>query len=325
MSGLRPLVHRLSALAACVTLIACADRGPDLSPREGLLEVPGGRVWLRITGTGSGTPLVLLHGGPGFTSHYLNPLAALGDERPVIFYDQLGSGRSTRTTDSTRWTVAHFVAELDSLRRALGLREFHLLGHSWGTMLATQFVLAHPDAGVRSLILASPALSTARWLADADSLLATLPDSVQEVIATHEAAGTYDAPEYQDAVMAFYGQYLWRQEPGPDIDSSFAGFNAALYGYMWGPSEFTATGTLRDFDVTDSLRLIAVPTLFTTGEFDEAVPSSVRWYAGMMPRAEVIIIPAAAHLTMQDEPEENVRVVREFLRRMDERHVPDRP
>jgi proline iminopeptidase len=322
MSRARSLGLFPAALAACASLAGCADRGPDLSPHEGFLEVPGGRVWYRIAGTGAGTPLVLLHGGPGVTSHYMNPLAALGDERPVIFYDQLGSGRSTRTTDSTRWTIAHFVAELDSVRRALGLREVHLLGHSWGTMLATQYVLAHPNAGVKSLILASPALSTARWVADADSLLTTLPDSVQQVIGRHEAAGTFDAPEYQDAVMAFYSVYLWRGEPGPDIDSAFAGMNADIYGYMWGPSEFTATGTLQDFDVTDSLALIDIPTLFTTGEYDEALPSTVQWYAGLMPNAELAIIPGAAHLTMQDEPEENVRLVREFLRRMDESERP---
>ena len=299
-----------------VMLAACVADAPDLSPREGYLEVPGGQVWYRIAGSGTGTPLIVLHGGPGATSHYLKPLAALGDERPVIFYDQLGSGRSTRTTDSTLWTVEHFVAELDSVRRALGLREFHLLGHSWGTLLATQYVLAHPDALVKSLVLASPALSTARWIADADSLLRTLPDSIQETIERHETAGTVDAPEYQAAVMAFYERYMWHNPPGPDVDSTFAGLNAELYGYMWGPSEFTATGTLADFDVTDSLAMIELRTLFTTGEFDEAMPGTVRWYASLMSNAEVAIIPGAAHLTMQDAPEENVRVVREFLQRV---------
>lgn len=313
MSRPRFNLSPLCVMAAVFT--ACATDTPDLSPREGFLDVPGGRVWYRIAGTGSGTPLVLLHGGPGFTSHYLNPLAALGDERPVIFYDQLGSGRSTHTTDSTLWTIEAFVTELDSLRRALGLREVHLLGHSWGTMLGTQYVLAHPDAGVRSLILSSPALSAARWMTDADSLLGTMPDSIQRIVATHEEAGTFDSPEYQAAVNAYYERFVYRTPPGPDIDSAFAGANLALYTYMWGPSEFTATGTLTDFDVTDSLGMIPLPTLFTTGEFDEAPPSTVREHASLMPNAEVAIIRGAAHLTMQDAPEENVRVIREFLRR----------
>lgn len=317
----RRRIHQFAGLAALLALVllsACAEQPSGLAPGEGYVDMPGGRVWYRVEGTGPGTPLILLHGGPGAPSYYLNPLAALGDDRPVIFYDQLGAGRSDHTTDTTLFTVPHFVAELDSLRRALGLEEFHLLGHSWGTMLGAEYALAHPDA-VKSLVLASPALSAARWVADADSLVGTLADSLQQAIATHEAAGTFGAPEYQAAVMAYYERYLARRLPwSADVDSTFAQMGTALYEYMWGPSEFTATGTLEDFDVTDSLSLIRVPTLFTTGEYDEAPPATVRDYASLVAGAEVAVIPGAAHLTMHDNPEENVRVVREFLRRVDE-------
>lgn len=308
-----------AALAVSLFTVACRDRTAALTPGEHHLAVPGGRIWYRVVGSGPGTPVVLLHGGPGVPSYYLNPLAALADERPVIFYDQLGTGRSDTTTDTTLWTVPHFVAELDSLRRALGLREFHLYGHSWGTMLASEYVLAHPD-GVRSLVLASPALSTARWLQDAESLLTTLPDSIQRAVATHTADGTFEDPDYQSAVMAYYHRYVARREPwSADLDSAFAGLNPALYGYMWGPSEFTATGTLRDFDVTDSLWLIRVPTLVMGGSDDEAPPATVRYYASLIAGAEAAIIPDAAHVTMHDNPEETIRVIREFLRRADGR------
>jgi proline iminopeptidase len=310
---------RLPALALLTLAVACTESSPQLTPGDGYVDMPGGQVWYRIVGTGPGTPLVLLHGGPGAPSYYLDPLAALGDDRPVIFYDQLGAGRSDHTSDQTLWTIQHFVAELDSLRRALGLAEVHILGHSWGSMLATQYIFAHPE-GVKSLILASPALSVADWIEDADTLLLTLPDSIQAAIERHEAAGSFEDPEYQAAVMAFYQLYLARKHPwSADIDSTFAGFNTELYGYMWGPSEFTATGTLRDFDVTDSLSLITVPTLFMTGEFDEARPPTVEHHASLLPGAEVAIIPGAAHITMHDNPDETLRVVREFLRRVDER------
>jgi proline iminopeptidase len=309
----------LTALLPLAIVTACGPSRSPLAPGEGYVQMPGGRVWYRVVGTGTGTPLVLLHGGPGAPSYYIDPLAALGDDRPVIFYDQLGAGRSDHSTDTTLMTVGYYVAELDSLRRALKLERFHLLGHSWGTMLGAEYALAHP-AQVKSLILASPALSTARWLADADTLLATLPDSVQRVIARHEADGTFDAPEYQDAVMAFYHRYLSRRDPWtPATDSTFAQLSIAVYGYMWGPSEFTGTGTLMRFDLTDSVGLIRAPTLFTTGEYDEARPATVRYYASLIPGAELAIIPGAAHLTMQDQPEENVRVVRAFLRQIDAR------
>jgi len=307
----------VAALVVGVFITGCRERSATLTPGAYHLAVPGGRIWYRVVGSGPGTPIILLHGGPGVPSYYLNPLAALADERPVIFYDQLGTGRSDITTDSTLWTVPHFVAELDSLRRALGLRAFHLYGHSWGTMLATEYVLAHPE-GVRSLVLASPALSAARWQVDAESLLTTLPDSIQRIIATHTAAGTFEDPAYQAAVMAYYHRYLARREPwSADLDSAFAGFNLTLYGYMWGPSEFTATGALRDFDVTDSLWLVRVPTLVMGGADDEAPPATVRYYASLIAGAEAAIIPDAAHLTMHDNPEETIRVLREFLRRVD--------
>ncbi|HEX9633444.1 MAG TPA: proline iminopeptidase-family hydrolase [Gemmatimonadales bacterium] len=309
---------RCGTVTLLVAVIAgCGPRG--LQPGEGYLDVAGGKVWYRIAGSGTATPLLLLHGGPGAPGYYLKPFAALADERPVIFYDQLGAGRSDPITDTTLLTVDRFVAELAAVRGALGLDDVHILGHSWGTMLATDYLLTKPT-GVRSVIFASPAISIPRWLADADTLLMTMPDSIQEAVARHEAAGTFEDPEYQAAVMAFYERYLGRKLPwSADVDSTFAQFSTTVYGYMWGPSEFTGTGTLRDYDRTDRLGEITIPTLFTTGRYDEARPGTVEYYRSLVPGAELAILENSAHLTMQDEPEENVRIVREFLRRVEGR------
>ena len=190
-----------------VTVLSGGCRRTGLQPGEGYVNVQGGRIWYRIVGSGTRTPLLLLHGGPGAPSYYLNPLAALADERPVIFYDQLGAGRSDKPTDVTLWHVERFVQELSELRRALGLKQVHILGHSWGTMLAVDYMVTKP-AGVRSLILASPSLSIGRWLKDAETLKRTLPQSVQDAIARNEAAGSFDSPEYQSAMMDYYKRYL---------------------------------------------------------------------------------------------------------------------
>src|SRR5215472_17903448 len=185
------VIRRWSIFALIVvTVLSGACRRTGLQPGEGYVNVPGGRIWYRIVGNGTRTPLVLLHGGPGAPSYYLNPLAKLGDERPVIFYDQLGAGRADKPTDITLWRVERFIQELSELRRALGLKQVHILGHSWGTMLAADYMLTKP-AGVRSLILASPALSIRRWLEDAETLKGTLPQSVQDAIARHQSAGTF--------------------------------------------------------------------------------------------------------------------------------------
>ncbi|GAI31646.1 unnamed protein product, partial [marine sediment metagenome] len=250
-------------------------------------------------------------------SYYLKPLSRLAVERPVVFYDQLGAGRSDHPADTSLWRVDRFVEELQQVREALGLKEVHILGHSWGTMLAIDYMLTSPK-GVQSLILASPALSVSRWLKDADSLLTILPDSIQEVIRKHESAGTTDSPEYQAAVLNYYKRYISRLDPWPpDLDSSFAQMNTDIYGKMWGPSEFTATGSLGTYEKADALRNIDIPILFTTGRYDEATPATVEYYHGLAPNSRMVILENSAHVTMQDEPERYVQVVREFLREVD--------
>ncbi len=311
---------RVLATTAAIAILSTACQ-PDraLTPGEGYVDVTGGQVWYRIVGSGQGTPLVVLHGGPGTPYYYLKPLAALGDERPVVFYDQLGAGHSAAPADTTLWNVDRFVQELAQVRQALGLREVHILGHSWGTMLAVDYMLTEPS-GVRSLVLASPALSVERWMRDADSLKSTLPDSLQAIITHHEAAGTTDAPEYQGAVMEFYRRFLARKQPwSADIDSTFTQMNTDIYGYMWGPSEFTGTGILKGYDRSDRLAELALPVLFTAGRYDEATPATVAFYQSQVPGAELAILEGSAHLTMQDEPEQYVRVVRDFLRRIEQR------
>lgn len=309
------------AAALLLVLGGCrpGDGSRSLKPGEGFIEVPGGRVWYRIAGGGTRTPLLVLHGGPGAASTYLKPLAALADERPVVFYDQLGGGHSERPADTRLWRIERFVAELVQVRQALGLREVHLYGHSWGTILATEYMFTQP-AGVQSLVLASPALSMSRWIHDADSLRSTLSDSVQAIIAHHEREGTFDSPEYQSAMMAYYQRFLARRQPwSPDVDTTFAQLNLALYGYMQGPSEFTITGTLKDYDCTSRLHEISVPTLFTAGRYDEAVPSTVAQFQSLVPGSELVILENSGHLTMHDEPEGYVRVLREFLHRVEGR------
>ncbi|MFH1068760.1 MAG: proline iminopeptidase-family hydrolase [Candidatus Glassbacteria bacterium] len=294
---------------------SCAEK--SLKPGEGYVEVTGGRVWYRVVGSGTETPLLLLHGGPGVPSYYLKPLARLSDERPVVLYDQLGAGHSDHPADSSLWRVDRFVEELQQVRDALGLREIHLLGHSWGAMLAAEYMLTNPK-GVRSLILASPCLSASRWVKDADSLLSTLPDSTQEVIRKHESAGTTDAPEYQAAVLAFYKLYISRLDPWPpDLDSSLAQMNAEVYEKMWGPSEFNVTGSLKNFERAGALGNLNVPVLFTAGRYDDITPATVEYYHSLTPNSHLVIIENSAHLTMLDQPERYVQVVREFLREVE--------
>ena len=289
---------------------------PALGAGEAMLAVPGGRIWYKKSGTGSGTPVILLHGGPGYSSYYLKPLEQLGDDRPVVRYDQLGGGKSDRVSDTTMFTIAHFVRELDSLRSALAYDKVHIVGHSWGTILGFEYYRAHPDH-VASLTLGSAALDIPAWEKNARRLVGTLSDSAQRAIRTREAEKKYDAPDYQAALNEFYGKYVWRHPVEADLDSTIKTVNDGIYNYMQGPSEFTITGTLKHYDVTPLLKTIKVPTLYTVGEFDEADPPTIKRFAALTPGAAVVVIPGSAHITTWDNPAAMVSAVRSFLRRVD--------
>ena len=127
-------------------------------------------------GGGDKTPLILLHGGPGGHSCGFAVLSELGRDRRVIRYDQLGTGQSERPADLNLWRTERFVDELDAVRKALGLNEVHILGHSWGGTLATEYLLTKGQQGVKSVILSSPLISTPRWISDARRLRSTLPE-----------------------------------------------------------------------------------------------------------------------------------------------------
>ena len=308
------LLVRFTIAAGVWLLAACARE----RPANGYLGVPGGKIWYAKMGGGPGTPLIVIHGGPGSGSWGLRVWSSLGDERVVVRYDQLGAGKADHPTDTALFTVDRAVQELQALRDSLGLTEVHLYGRSWGAMLVEAYMATSPS-GVRSVILSSPLVTTAQWESDADSLIKTLPDEHQAAIARHEAAGTTGSPEYQAAMDAYYDRYVRRRRrielPGADRGSS----GAFVYNYMWGPSEFTATGTLKTFDATRWLSMIKVPTLFVTGEYDEATPASTQRFSRLVAGAEFRVIPGAAHATENDNPDALLQVVRDFIRRVEAR------
>jgi proline iminopeptidase len=309
----------LTAVGFLLLAMSGCSQTDSLTPGEGFIEVTGGKVWYQIVGSGSNTPLLLLHGGPGVPGYYLKPLAGLAEDRPIILYHQLGCGRSDKTSDSSFWTIEHFVRELAEVRKALNLDEIHLYGHSWGAMLATDYLLTKPS-GIKSVILASPCLSTKMWINDTDSLKSTLPDSIQQIIRKSEDAKTFDTPEFQAAVFEFYKQFLARKQPwSADLDSSMSQLREEMYHYMWGPSEFKATGTLESYDRTDRLGEIKLPTLFTAGQYDECTPATAKHYQSLIPGAKLAIIENAGHLTMHDNPEADIRAIRDFLDKVEEK------
>lgn len=286
--------------------------------KEGYIEVPGGKVWYKIVGSQSPKPpLLILHGGPGFTHDSLETLEGLVDERQLVYYDQLGAGKSDRPTDKSLWNIDRFLAELIQVRELLGLERFHLLGHSWGSLLVAQYALSEPE-GLTSLILSGPLLSVQKWIADAEKLKRQLPTEVQEVIDKHEAGGTTDSEEYKEATLEFYKKFYCRIYPYPEpVQRTQRGANLEIYETMWGPSEFYCSGNLKGYDITDQVSKIRVPVIFTCGRYDEATPQTTQYYQSLIPNAQIAIFEQSAHLPFVEENENYVKVVREFLQKVD--------
>lgn len=306
------------ALTLSVTCLLNISAAHAVEPGQGFVAVPGGPVWYEVMGEGEGEaesiPLVVLHGGPGGTSCGYTRLSPMGSERPVIRYDQLGSGRSGRPDDMSLWTVERFIEGLHALRTQLDLDEMHLMGHSWGGALAAAYVLEKGTDGIKSLTLSSPLLSSPAWMEDANYLRSQLPSEMQEALDKHEAEGTTEHEDYVAATEEFYRRHVRGGErlPSPDACEGASG-NDVIYEYMWGQTEFSATGTLVNFDVTDRLNEIDIPVLFIAGEHDEARPERMSEFQSLIEGAKLEVIPDAAHGTISRQTELYIKVLSEFL------------
>ncbi len=290
-----------------------------MNAKEGFVPVGKYKAWYREAGSG-GIPLLVLHGGPGAPCDYLESLEGLTSERRrVIRYDQLGCGRSDKPAEAGLWRVERFVEEVEAVRRGLGLERLHLLGHSWGGMLAIEYVLtARPP--LDSLILASANSSASQWATEADRLRAGLALDVQAVLKKHEAAGATADPEYRAAVLEYYRRHLCRLDPWPDsVMRTFQTLAEEVYGTMWGPSEFYITGNLKDWDRTGRLSEIDVPTLITCGRHDEATPAIAATLRDGIPGSELVVFENSSHMAHEEEKELFLQTVAGFLDRVESR------
>lgn len=285
--------------------------------REGRVRVPGGEIWfIMAEGEPGSCPMIGLHGGPGFTHDYLEGLLELAPERTVVLYDQLGSGRSAVPSDTSLWTLDRFVEELDMLRAALGFERMHLLGHSWGGSLAASYAIRFPQR-LAGLFLASPLICTARWLEACGALVKGLGQPWLEVIERREADGNLDIPDYQAATFAFYQRHFCRIVPWPDaLVRSFKGMNAEVYRTMWGPTEFSCTGNLRDFNA-ESLGAFSGPIQLSCGRFDEVSEAYMQELASRWANAKLHVFTGSSHSAPLEEPAAFLETARSFFAEAD--------
>jgi L-proline amide hydrolase len=282
---------------------------------EGFVEYRGYRTWYRLVGDrdSGAVPVLALHGGPGSTHNYFGPLEGLAEERPVVLYDQIGCGRSDRPRD-IEWSVDVFRDEVVAVREQLGLDRIHLLGTSWGGMLAQEHVLAGAN-GIVSLVLSSTLANLALWNEEQLKLRAQLPSDVVAVLDRHEEAGTYDDPEYERAMEAYFDRHFYRgPKPRPELERMAAGKATDVYRAMQGPNEWTTTGVLEGWDTRARLHEIGMPTLVVRGRYDMCTDPIAAELVDGIRGAREVVLEHSSHTPVLEETERYLEVVTAFLR-----------
>ena len=306
----------LGAMAAA-GLAGCEKKAQPkaaAAPSEGKAAVPGGNIWWKSVGDGPKTPILTLHGGPGAGHNYLLPMAALATDRRIVFYDQLGCGKADSPADETVYTIQRAVDEVDAVRKALGLEKVILYGHSWGSMLAIEYMCQGRGVGVEKLVLGGALSSVPQAVAGMQRLLAALPDGKGKRLAELEAAGQQAGDEYQGIVKLFYDTHLCRAAPtGHFAESGEIIAKSIAYRVMNGPNEFTITGVIKDWDRRKDLGRITTPTLLTTGEFDEVTLDCHETIRDAVKGSRLEVMKGCSHMTMDEQPDAYNGLLRPFI------------
>lgn len=308
-------------VVVAVITIACS-REP--LPDDGFINVQGGRIAFRVVGRGLSTPVLWIHGGPGSSScSFVANVDGIAAERPVILYDQLGSGYSDRIENLEQLArLPRFVEEIGAIRAELGLDELHIVGHSWGATVALEYLLTAEPTGIRSTVFVGPLFGTERWIADADELLAELPAEAQEAVKLAVESGNFDSSDFEVANDLFWGRFGIRT-PREQLDLEACekkpSGNSGLYKYMWGPSEFISTGTLKDYDRIGRLPELELPVLFVAGQYDEARPETVEYYQQLVDGSKTKILPDAGHMVHLNQTEMFNSALADFFEEVESR------
>jgi L-proline amide hydrolase len=272
---------------------------------EGYVDFRGYRTWYRLVGDrGSrAAPLLALHGGPGSTHHYFAPLEGLADKRPVVLYDQIGCGGSDRPAD-IEWSVDVFRDEVAAVREQLGLDRIHLLGTSWGGMLALEHVLSGAR-GIVSLVLSSTLANIGDWAVEQRRLLRELGlEPVSE-----------DDPDFERVERIYFDHHFYRG-PHPRAELQRMGKERApdVYRAMQGPSEWDVTGALRGWNVTDRLNEIDVPTLVARGRYDMCTDKIAATLVNGINGAREVVLQHSSHTPVLEETDMYLATVSQFMR-----------
>ena len=304
-----------------------SGRGDVLSggARRIPVSTPAGehKVWVKRFGNNPRLRLLLLHGGPGATHEYLEAcdsyLPGAGVE--YYYYDQLGSGFSDQPDEPSLWDLDRFVDEVEQVRQVLGLDSgsFVLYGQSWGGILAIEYALRY-QRHLRGLVISNMMSSVPAYNAYAEQVL--MPQMDQAALAeikSLEAAGEIENPRYMELLTEqHYVHHVLRMPEAdwPDpVQRAFAHINPAIYVSMQGPSELgiSADAKLAEWDRSEDLSSIEVPTLVIGAHYDTMDPAHMQQMAERLPAGRYLHCPNGSHLAMYDDQQTYFAGLTDFL------------
>jgi proline iminopeptidase len=259
--------------------------------------------------------LLLINGGPGLPCDYLlTPhLALIEHGWSLVSYDQLGCGNSDRPEDDSLWTLDRYVTELEEIVATLRLERFHLLGHSWGTWLGTEYALKNPSR-IDKYVLADGDCDTPHLVEQLERLRAALGAETVQMMKRHEADGTIDHPEYQAAITLLNYRHVCRLQTWPEpLTRSLAQWNMGPYTAIQGPNEFTYTGNIRDWSLIPKLPALRVPCLVFCGEHDELPVACSARIHDALPDSRLKVFAGCSHMPFYEDPAAYFPYLRRFL------------
>lgn len=279
------------------------------------------RVWTKRVGNNPRIKVLLLHGGPGVTHEYFEAfdsyLPAVGVE--YYYYDQLGSFYSDQPKEPDLWDLPRFVEEVEQVRQALKLDKsnFYLLGHSWGGVLAMEYALKYQQ-NLKGLIISNMMASGPAYNEYANKVL--MPAMDQKALAeikALEAKKDYENPRYMELLLPnHYVQHILRmpvdQWPDP-VNRAFKHINPDIYIPMQGPSELGLSGKLLNWDRTNDLAQIAVPTLVIGAKYDTMDPAHMEMMSKKVQKGRYLFCPNGSHLALYDDQKVYMEGLTKFI------------
>ena len=282
---------------------------------EGYMPYLEYKTYYRIVKSEKGnTPIILLHGGPGSTHNYFELLDPLAKDRDVISYDQIGCGNSFIPNHQELWNLETWMNELNSLIDHLHLNKYHLLGQSWGGMLAIAYAIDKKPQGLQSLILSSTLPSSKLWESEQKRMIKFLPDNEQEAIYSALETNNWNDETYLKATEHYMKLHCSDIQPH-DAECLTRPKVSGTESYMtaWGPNEYTPIGTLKDFDYTDRLNEINVPTLIINGTNDLCTPYIAKTMYDRIPNAKWELFQNARHMVFAEYNKEYIELLENWL------------